>query len=488
MLVAIHGERYGYRELSDYMDIIQDELRTVREVGKMARYGDQGEEIRITSTLERISQYFADPLRVIQALRERNVIQDSGSVDLRQSKVPLRTTGFFTTEEQIGNVMVDVSRTGEPVYIRDFARIERRYQDPVFLVRANGRPSVLLSIEMQKEKNIVELGDKLGAILSRLKARLPPDLVLELIADQPRVVKERTTHLTHEFMLAIGSVILVTILLLPIRVALIAALAIPVTLCTTLGIMKAFGIDLHQVSIASLILVLGIVVDDAIVIVDNYVDLLDRGFPRAGAALRSATDIIVPVFTATVTIICSFLALLTLTGSAGEFITALPVTVAIALTVSFVVAILFTPILCRFFIKKGLHDHGDREGAGRERKRASILDRLQEGYRKAIVYFMARKGLALAVGGAGVCLAVGLFALVPEQFFPSAERNQFVIDVWMRQGSRIEATDAVMKRIEAHLDTRREVTGHASFVGQSAPRFYYNVNPSSRTAPTASSS
>ena len=288
------------------------------------------------------------------------------------------------------------------------------------------------------------------------------------------MVRERISHLGHEFMLAIGSVILVTIILLPIRVAVIAALAIPVTLCTTVGIMNAVGIPLHQVSIASLIVVLGIVVDDAIVIADNYVELLDHKVPIAEAAWRSATEVFVPVLTATVTIICSFLPLLILTGTAGEFIVALPLTVAIALSVSFIVACMLTPFLCRSFIKKGLHDD---EGPAKK-KSFNLLDGLQNVYGKAIVFFMRRKGLAMAVGRRShLCSARFFSRLVPGQFFPSAERNQFVIDVWMRQGTRIEATDAAMGRIEKYLAGRPEVAHYASFVGQSAPRFYYNVNP-----------
>ncbi|QEM69925.1 MMPL family transporter [Geobacter sp. FeAm09] len=476
MLIAVHGKRYGYRELRDYVDRIQDELRSVRDIGKLATYGGQSEEILITSSLERVSQYFADPSRVVQALQQQNIIAGSGNFEAAHAKIPLRTTGFFTTEEQIRSTMVDVSKTGQPVYLRDFATVERRYQDPTFLVRHDGEPSILLSVEMQKGKNIVQLGEQIDRVFTRLKNALPPDVQLELIANQPAVVKSRMTSLSHEFLLAIGSVILVTVILLPIRVAVIAALAIPITLCATLGVMNALGIALHQVSIAALIVVLGIVVDDAIVIADNYVELLDRKVPKAEAAWRSATDVVVPVFTATVTIVFSFLPLLIISGSVGEFIMALPLTVAIALTVSFIVAVLFTPILCRFFIKKGLHDHENGETKG-AKKTFSVLDALQAGYKILIARFMAKKRFAVLLGAGAFAAGVLLFGTVREQFFPSAERNQFVIDVWMSQGARIESTDAVMRRIESHLASRPGITHYASFVGQSAPRFYYNVNP-----------
>jgi multidrug efflux pump subunit AcrB/outer membrane protein TolC len=475
MLIAVHGKRYGYRELRDYADKIHDEMRTVRMVGKIVTYGTQKEEIWITGSLERMSQYLADPRQVQNALRQRNVIQSAGHFEADQEKIPLRTTGVFNTENEIRNVLVDVSKDGHPVYIKDFANVERRYEDPTFMIRYDGNPCLLISVEMQKGKNIVELGEQLETVFERLKVLLPPDVKMDLVANQPEVVKERITHLSHEFLLAIISVVLVTIILLPLRVALIAALAIPVTLCGTLGIMDAMGIALHQVSIAALIVVLGIVVDDAIVIADNYVELLDQKVSKSDAAWRCATDMLVPVLTATVTIISSFLPLLILTGSVGEFIRALPITVAIALATSFLVAIMLTPLLCRTFIKKGLHDHDAAEVPGKEKK--SLLDRLQEKYGILINIFMERKWMAVILGVAAFAVGVMLFPFVPTQFFPSAERNQFVIDVWMPQGTRIEATDAVMGRIEKELGSRKGVAHYATFVGQSAPRFYYNVNP-----------
>ncbi|MBS1827375.1 MAG: efflux RND transporter permease subunit [Acidobacteria bacterium] len=468
MLLAVHGKRYGYRELHDYTDRIEDELRTVRGLGKLAAYGEQSEEIRVTSSLERLSQYFADPLRVIQALQQRNVITSSGAVEAETAKVPLRTTGLFTTEDQIRNVLVDVSRTGQPVYIRDFAQVERVYQDPAFVVRYDGEPAVLLSVEMQRGKNIVEFGGEITAVLERLKTVLPPDVEVDVVTNQAAVVADRMKRLGEEFLLAIGAVILVTVILLPLRVAVIAAVAIPVTILTSLGLLHALGVELHQVSIAALIVVLGIVVDDAIVIADNYVDCLDRGVSREEAAWRSVSEVIVPVLVATLTIIASFLPLLVLHGSVGEFIHALPVTVAVALSVSFVVAILLTPLLCRFFIRRGLHAEGASGG---------MLGRLQGWYGSAMRMFLRRKLLGVGLGVAAVASGVSLYLWLPEQFFPSAERNQFVMDVWMPQGSRIEATDGVMRRVEGELRAEKGVAHYASFLGQSAPRFYYNVNP-----------
>jgi multidrug efflux pump subunit AcrB/outer membrane protein TolC len=475
MLIAVSGDRYSYQELKDHVDKIKDALRTVPSVGKIAVYGKQTEQIWITGSLERMSQYFTDPRAIIAALSQRNTIQGAGSVRTDQERIPIHTTSLFDTEDEIRKVMVGKSPTGQPSYIGDFANVERRYQDPEFKVRYDGKPCLMISVEMQKGNNIVEMGDAVSKVLERLRPLLPPDLKMDYIANQPKVVEQRMDGLGEEFLTAIVCVILVTIILLPMRVALIAALAIPTTMLSTIGVMNTIGLQLHQVSIAALILVLGIVVDDAIVIADNYVELLDHKVPRPEAAWRAASEVLVPVLTATLTIIASFLPLLIISGSSGEFIMALPITVAVALSVSFLVAVFLTPLLCRTFIHKGLHDHS-ADAPGKKEKR-SALDLLQAGYSKAIVFFMKWPTLAVGLGVGAVAMGLLLFRQVPQVFFPLAERNQFVIDVWMPQGSRFEATDAAMQRIEGELRQDRQVDHFASFIGQSSPRFYYNVNP-----------
>jgi len=476
MLVAVSGDRYGYRELQDYVDQIKDTLRTVPEVGKIAVYGNQSEQIWVTSSSERMSQYFTDPQKVARALGQRNVVLGAGSVRTDVGQVPLHTTGLFNTEEEIRKTMVGLSPTGQPIYIGDMANVERRYQDPTFTTRFDGKPALMISVEMQKGHNIVEMGDKVSKALERLRPMLPPDLHLDYIANQPKVVQERIMGMGHEFLIAIGCVILVTVLLLPIRVAVIAALAIPTTMLTTIGVLNAIGIQLHQVSIAALILVLGIVVDDAIVIADNYVELLDHRVPRLEAAWRAPAEVLAPVLGATLTIIASFLPLLIISGSSGEFIQALPITVAVALLVSFLVAVCLTPLLCRTFIMKGLHDHSAEPPEG-AKKTFNALDSLQAAYRVGIRLFLARPFLAVGLGVAGTIAGAWAFRYVPQEFFPKAERNQFVVDIWMPQGSRIEATDGVVRRIEQELKSEKRVEHCASFVGQSSPRFYYNVNP-----------
>jgi multidrug efflux pump subunit AcrB len=472
-LIAVKGGHYGYRELKDYAQRVESAIRTIPAASKIKRIGDQKEAIEVTGSLERISQYGVDPHKVEQALQGRNTILYGGRIPSGDSKVPIDANGPFQTEDQIRQIMVDVSPTGQPIYLGDLANVKRVYKDPTEYVRMDGEPAILLSVEMHDGYNIVDFGKQLHETLARIQTTLPPDVQLQFVADQPRVVSERVSDFTREFGIAIISVILVTLVLLPMRVALVSAVAIPVTVSVTFAMLNAAGIELHQVSIAGLIVVLGMVVDDAIVIADNYVELLDHKVPIAEACWRCASEMAVPVLAATLTIIASFLPLLLLTGATGEFIRALPIAVAVALSVSFVVAMMLTPMINGAFIKKGLHDPTVQQ----KEKKPTALDYMQRYYNAIIIWAMHHRKKVLVAGILSFVGGIGILSLVRQQFFPLAERDQFILDVWLPEGSRIEATDAAVRRIEDKLRNEKEVRSYATYLGSSFPRFYYNVNP-----------
>ena len=480
-LIAVHGGNYGPRELKGYAQAVETALRTIPAVSKIKRIGDQKEEIDVSTSSERLSQYAVNPLRIMQALEGRNTPQFAGRVPAEQSKVPLNSSGRFQTEDQIRQVMVDVSPAGQAVTIGDLATVDRVYKDPTEYARIGGEQTILLAVEMHEGNNIVDFGNTMRSTLNSVQATLPPDVKLDLVAEQSKVVSQRINDFFREFGIAIVAVILVTMLLLPLRVALVSAIAIPASLSMTFGMLNACGIELQQVSISALIVVLGMVVDNAIVIVDNYVELLDRKVPIDEAAERCATEMAVPVLTATLAIIAAFAPLALLTGAVGEFIRSLPIAVAISLGTSFFVAMLLTPLMARFFIRQGLVDH-EQADSGDPRK-LTPLDHMQRYYNKAITWAMEHKRAVLVSSVLAVVAGIGILCLVPQLFFPLAERNQFVMDVWLPEGAKIEATDAAVRRIEAVLSQEPQIKQYTSFLGESAPRFYYNVNPQ---APAAS--
>jgi multidrug efflux pump subunit AcrB/outer membrane protein TolC len=480
VLIAVHGGHYGYRELKDYAQAVETGLRVIPAVSKIKRIGDQKEEIDISTSSERLSQYSVNPLKVMQALQGRNTPQYAGRVPAGQSKVPIESGGRLQTEDEIRQVIVDVSPTGQPVTVGNLATVERVYKDPAEYARIDGEQTILMAVEMHEGNNIVDFGNTVRATLKNVQSTLPPGVKLDLVADQPKVVSDRIGDFFREFGIAIVAVILVTMLLLPMRVALVSAIAIPVSVSMTFGMLNACGIELHQVSISALIVVLGMVVDNAIVIVDNYVGLLDRKVPVDEAAERCATEMSVPVLTATLAIIAAFAPLVLLTGAVGEFIRALPIAVAISLGTSFFVAMLLTPLMARFFIRKGLVDHS-LEDSGEPRK-LTPLDHMQKGYNHVITWAMLHKQLVLLSSVVAFVAGVAILRLVPQLFFPLAERDQFVMDVWLPEGAKIEATDAAVRQIEAVLSKEQQVKMYASFLGESAPRFYYNVNPQAPAA------
>jgi multidrug efflux pump subunit AcrB len=476
VLIAVHGGSYGYRELKDYAKTIETGIRAIPAVSKIRRIGDQPEAIEVDSSNAQLSQYGATPLQVMQALQGRNTIEFAGRVSNEQNKVPIQQGAQLHTEDDIRQIMVDVSHTtGQPVYIRDLATVHRTYKDPDSYVRMNGEPAILLSVEMHEGNNIEDLGNALRAKLATIQAGFPPDIKLDLVANQPKMVTERVQDFMKEFGIAIVAVILVTIVLLPLRVALVAAIAIPTSIAMTFGTLQLCHVEIQQVSIAALIIVLGMVVDNAIVIVDNYIELLDHQVPIDEAAERAATDMAVPVLTATLAIIAAFAPLLFLSGAMGEFIRALPITVALSLSISFMVAMFLTPMMAKHFIRTGLAESG--HGNSGPHGKPSILDYMQKGYNKVIGKAMQHKKAVLVSTVLAFVAGLGLLTIVPQHLFPTAEREQFVIDVWLPEGTRIETTDATTRRIEAILAREPLVNEYASYLGASFPRFYYNVNP-----------
>jgi multidrug efflux pump subunit AcrB/outer membrane protein TolC len=476
MLLAVRGPTYGPRELREYLDKIEDAIRTIPEVSRINRLGEQREELRISTTNARLAGFGVTPLDVAGAIRSRTALVDAGTIDAGDAgRVPIAANNLLSSETALSQLLVGTSRDGRPVHLGDFATVERRYADPQFVVRVDGESTVLLAIEMQEGHNIVKFGDKVRDKLAQLRATLPPDLVIQPIADQPQHVQQRMIEFGREFLITLAAVILVTVLLLPLRVATIAAVAIPITVAITVAILNAVGIELHQVTFTGLVVALGIVVDDAIVVVDNYVEKLDHGMSRFEAAWRSPTELAVPVLAATLTIVASFMPLAYLPGAPGEFIRAMSFTVAIALMVSFAVAMLLTPMLALTLVKTGLHQAPGASSTVRQRR--TPLDVMQSVYERVMSTAMPRKRLTMVGAVLAFVAGLALMSRVPYRFFPMNERDQLIVDLWMPAGTRLAGTDEVLRRLADSVRREPGVRAVAAFTGGGAPRFYYNHNP-----------
>ncbi|WP_332369547.1 efflux RND transporter permease subunit [Spirosoma telluris] len=474
LVIGIESDQASFAQLKQYAQKLEDNLRTIPAVSKIKRVGDQQQEIVVSSNSEKLSQYGVDMQQVVKLLQSQNTIGATGSIETQTQNAPLYTSGYYTKENEIANQIVGASKSGALVRLGDIATIQRDYAEPTSKITVNGHKTLILTVQMHEGNNIVDFGKTVDGKIAETMKLFPGDVKLTSIVNQPQVVNHNVSHFIDEFFLAIFSVVIVVILLLPFRIASVAAMAIPMTVAVTFALMHAFGIELHQVSLAALIVVLGMVVDDAIVIADNYVELLDAGVERWTAAWRSASDLVVPVLAATVTIIASFMPMVLLTGSVGEFINALPWTVAIALASSFIVAMVLTPLLCYVFIKKGLHDPNSEAGP----KKTSLLDRMQNGYNAALDWAIHHPKLTIGLSLSTIVLAGLLYTRgVRQKFFPAAERNQFVVELWMPTSTSLDKTEMAIKKVEKLVQADKRVTSFATFVGTSAPRFYYNFSP-----------
>jgi multidrug efflux pump subunit AcrB/outer membrane protein TolC len=476
LLIAIEGENASYQQLKDYSKLLEDKLRTVPAASKIKRIGEQKEQISVYFNSQSLSQYGISLQQVVKILQSQNKVVPTGEIQTGDNKVSLYTSGTYTSQSEIENQIIGTSKTGDVVRLRDIATPKREYSEASSSIAVNGHKAIIVSVQMQEGNNIVWFGKDIRKKIDETSRLLPANVKLTTIFSQPEMVDKNVSHFMFEFLLAIISVVIVVILLLPFRIAAVAATAIPMTISVTFALLHTFGIELHQVSLASLIVVLGMVVDDAIVVADNYVDLLDKGVERWTAAWRSAFDLVIPILTATVTIIASFMPMIILPGAIGEFIHDLPITVTIALASSFIVAMVLTPILCYVFIKKGLHNH---EGIGEPQQgKKSLLNYMQSGYDKAIDW--CAKHHTFTIGGSIITIALALIVFkvfVGQKFFPYAERNQFVVEIWMPTGTKLDKTKAAVSNIEALIKKDKRITSFASFSGASAPRVYYNFSP-----------
>ncbi len=482
LIIGLSGKDVPFDQLREYARMMEEDLRLVPAVSKIKRDGERDMQINIFFDDSRLAQYGLTLSEVIKVLQSQNDIFPAGNLKTGGTDIVFHANGFYSSIDNLANQIVGASKTGQDVRLKDIARIDRSFAEPSSLVKVGEENAVIVSIESMAGKNIEDFGKDVDRTLENFKSKIPSSVHLTYISNQPEIVSTNISHFISEFFIAIIAVILVIMLMLPFRIALVASMAIPMTIATTLAILNLCGIELQQVSLAALITVLGLVVDDAIVVADNYVEQLDEGETRWRAAWKSASELVVPIFVATATIIFSFMPLVALTGAVGEFIRSLPLTVSIALASSFIVAMFFTPLLCYVFVKKGLHNP-EAKSADDNKKGKSFLDKIQDTYNRMLDWCITHKAVTIIGGIIPLVLAGLLYKFaIRQQFMPSAERNQFVVELWMPTGTQIEATEAAARKLTALLDGDERVVNHASFIGTSAPRFYYNLSPEFPTA------
>ncbi len=473
-IITVSSPTRSYAELSGFLDRMEDALKVIPTVSRIERSGGQKEQVQVTLDEKRMQQYGFSLMNIVDLLQAQNVTGYSGEVTFGNNTMPVFTGGRFATEKQVAEQIVFTSPNGTVVRLKDIATIERGYEETTSYIRIGDDRTMVLAVEMQPGHNIVDFGKTVRARMADLQQDFPADVRIDTIVDQPQVVGESIAHFMKEFLMAIISVVVVVMLLLPFRMAAVASVAAPISVLISFGILNLLGVELHQVSLAALIIVLGMVVDNAIVVVDNYIEKLDEGISRWTAAWQAAQQLALPIFTATLAIVFAFAPLaFFMNGVAKDFIATLPVTVAVALVVSMLVALFVTPLTCYVFIRKGLKHNMEERGT----RKPSLLDRLQDVFNRGVALAFRWPKATLGAGVVAIVLGLFLAGQVNQEFFPYAETKQFNAEVWMPAGTSLAETDRVARAVEAELRQDPRVVGTASFIGTSSPRFNITYAP-----------
>ena len=387
-------DKYSYRELKDFADRIRDRLKQSHYVAQIDMVGNQDEQVWLSYSGQRLNQFGITPLSIVDRVQERNINIPGGQVELPDQNVVVRPTGEYTSADQIGQTVMDVSSDGYPLYLRDLVEVTRGYEDPANVMNfrtikvAKGRPSdgrveriaesegegavpenydlqtgraITISVRQVKGTNIADYDRDMNAAIAELKQLLPPDLRLERTSNEPQKVRDKIHGFNKNLIEAIVIVVLVSLVFMEWRSALLVAIAIPITVAMTLGLSQLVGIDLQQVSIAALIIALGLLVDAPVVAADAINRELANGHPRHIAAWLGPKRLAHAVFYATLTNIVAFLPLLLVKGKTGDFIYSLPIVVSWSLVAAMLVAWTFCPLL-GFYMLKGQKSLGASDG------------------------------------------------------------------------------------------------------------------------------
>lgn len=481
-LLAVESPERTPRELEAYAQQLSDRLRTLPAMGKIRILGQQTEEIALTLDLERLASKGINQSALITQLSLQGFRTVSGTHDDALIHIDIPYQSEYELTQQI--VYSDPA-TGQVVRLGDIATLERRYKqaneyinyytsDSTTTHTDAPQSATLISIEMRPGNNVVEFGRQVDREIAKGKKLLPPDVQFHRITDQPHVVEQSVMSFLRDLCFSILVVIAVMLLLFPLRTALVSSTGVPVCIAITLGLMYVCGIELNTVTLAALIVVLGMIVDDSVIVIDGYTDLLYKGHSRWYSAAISTSALFIPMSLATCSISGMFFPMTRIiTGPLGDFVQLFPWAVCFALTASIFYAVWVIPGMATRYIK------GRREGDTNwfERGQEKFFALLQRIYQQVLTHCFRHPWLTLGVAVAAVALGVWVFLHLNVQMMPKAERDVFAVEIHMAEGTPVQETALVADSLARVLSRDERVRGVTSFVGCASPRFHATYAP-----------
>lgn len=462
-LYAFTGDGFSYEELRRYVDDARQEMLRVPDVGKVQIVGEQEEKIYVDLDSARLSTLGLDSRVIWNALAEQNAVNPSGVFDTASERIWVRPTGHYSSVEAIA--ATPIAAGGRVFRLGDIANVHREFVTPAsFRMRFDGKPALGLAVSMKEGGDVLRLGDNLSATVKMLQAKLPVGVEVHAVSDQPRVVKSSVGEFMRSLIEAVVIVLAVSFFSLGLRTGVVVALSIPLVLAMTFLAMYFFKIDLQRISLGSLIIALGLLVDDAIIAVEMMALKLEQGWNKFQAATFAYTSTAFPMLTGTLITAATFLPVGLAKSNAGEYVFSLFAVVGISLVLSWIVAVVFTPYL-GFKLLPEHPAHGDHHDVYQKP--------FYQRFRRAVEWCLDHRKLVIAATLLTFLLSLGAFRLfVQQQFFPSSNRPELMVDMWLPQGASFQATEQEARKLENLIKGDEHIVSVTSYVGGGSPRFY----------------
>jgi multidrug efflux pump subunit AcrB len=476
IVAALTGEGYSYAELKDVADAARDEFLRIPDVAKVEIHGVQDERIYIEYNNARLSELNLTPLQLSQILAQQNVVMPGGSVRVGKERIELEPSGNFESLDDIRRTTLLLPGSSDLIYLEDIVTIKRGYKDPLTsFVRSSGVPALAIAIGMREGGNNIGLGYDVLATVKKFEAQLPIGVEFEMVNFSPKEVEDKVNDFMGNLMQAIAVVAAVMLFSLGLRTGLVVSALIPASMIMTIFVMDYFAIGLDQISLAALIIALGMLVDNGIVMSESIMVEMNNGKSPTEAAISSANELKVPLLTSSLTTSAAFLPIFLAESAMGEYTAALFQVVTITLLCSWLLSLTMIPLLCIFILKV-------KKGAVVD---DSVFDKgFYPKYRGFLLFLLKNRVATVTVVVLLFFISIKALSLIPNIFFPPSDRPFFTLDVELPVGTAIEQTDWVIKDIEQYLETLKATEGNPegvrnwiTYVGSGGVRYLLTHSP-----------
>lgn len=464
---AITGDGYSMEELRQAAEKIRRQLATIEKVQKVKLLGVQTEKVYVEIESAKLAELGISPTVLANALKSQNEMTPSGMIETSTDNVYLRYSGIFDDENAVKNTPIQAN--GKTFYLGDIATVERRYAEPGdTAMYYNGQPAVGIAVSMEDGGNIITLGNELKTAMTNIQSEMTAGLEIHQVSDQPKVVEESIDDFVSTLREAVIIVLAVSFLSLGLRTGMVVAGCIPLVLAAVFCGMYIFGIDLHKVSLGALIISLGLLVDDAIIAVEQMSVQLERGHSRFDAACHAFRATAKPMLTGTLITCSGFIPVSFSKGMAAEFCSSLFPVIGMALVISWIVSVMIAPLFGYYLIKPAAKaDEGEM-----------YQSRFYLAFRGLLNWFLEHRKIVLATTAGLFALSIAMMGMIKQEFFPPSIRPEIIIDMELPEGSSLKASGQAASRFAQFLDENSdEIENYTYYVGEGAPRFVLTVDP-----------